>query len=313
MPATPTTSKPRGGPKTARGKASSSRNATTHGLRSLSPVLPGLEREQDWQAYRAGVFRNLAPVGEFETALAERITLLLWRLRRVARYEAATAVASTGFLAGPGSYASRPSPSFVQEHLRERRNRLDRLRRHLHLIQTLPGLDDATPLSGEEALLAVDGNPSLPGRVPLVALPLPQIPPSALPEDYQGWTVGLLRHAIDFMAARQAHTVDSFLAFMAEDARTRIEDLEEEVQQREADAAQKEREEEARVREREEQARLARLLPTADTLDRVVRYEAHLNRQLASALQQLRAWQATRRHSPPPDDTLSPLLTSPKK
>jgi hypothetical protein len=74
------------GPKTARGKASAKMNAVSHGLRSLSPVLPG-ERPKDWNDRRAGVVATLAPVGTLETELAERVALLLWRLRRVVRYE----------------------------------------------------------------------------------------------------------------------------------------------------------------------------------------------------------------------------------
>ena len=81
------------GPKTAEGKATSSRNALRHGLACALPVLPGLERPEDWQAHHAGILASLAPVGALEEALAERVALCSWRLRRVARYEtAATAV-----------------------------------------------------------------------------------------------------------------------------------------------------------------------------------------------------------------------------
>jgi len=51
------------------------------------PVIPG-EDPNVWEAHRAGVVDSLAPVGLLEVNLAERAALLLWRLRRLARYEA---------------------------------------------------------------------------------------------------------------------------------------------------------------------------------------------------------------------------------
>ena len=46
------------GPKTAKGKAAAKMNAVSHGLRSLSPVLPD-ERPKDWNDHeRAGRMRG---------------------------------------------------------------------------------------------------------------------------------------------------------------------------------------------------------------------------------------------------------------
>ena len=104
------------------------------------------------------------------------------------------------------------------------------------------------------------------------------------------------------MAARSVHTVDSFLPVMAEDARTRIQDLEADIREGEAASAERDRQDQEYLREREAHTRHARLLPSADALDRVVRYEAHLNRQLASALQQLRTWRSGRSQSLVPAD-----------
>ena len=52
-----------------------------------SVVVPNLEDEQEWEAFRRGVLADLAPSGELERALAERIAQLQWRLRRVAWFE----------------------------------------------------------------------------------------------------------------------------------------------------------------------------------------------------------------------------------
>jgi hypothetical protein len=77
------------GPKTEKGKSVVRLNAIQHGGLSTVPVIPGLEREEDWQAHSAGVLSSLTPEGHLETTLADRVALLLWRLARIARYECA--------------------------------------------------------------------------------------------------------------------------------------------------------------------------------------------------------------------------------
>ena len=62
-------------------------NATRHGISSPAPVVPGLEKEEDWQGHKAGILQTLSPVGHLEITLAERVALLSWRLHRVTRYE----------------------------------------------------------------------------------------------------------------------------------------------------------------------------------------------------------------------------------
>ena len=81
------------GPRTPAGKGRSSRNAVRHGLRSDLTVLP-YEQADAWERHRDGVVRSLAPAGALEEALAFRVALCLWRLQRVAVYEAATATAA---------------------------------------------------------------------------------------------------------------------------------------------------------------------------------------------------------------------------
>ncbi len=77
-----------GGPKTAVGKAKVSRNAVKHGITSPSPVIPRMESEEEWQAFRSGILESLEPEGRLEAVLG-RLAELLWRFGRVIRYEAA--------------------------------------------------------------------------------------------------------------------------------------------------------------------------------------------------------------------------------
>jgi len=51
----PTMKKRSGGPQTAKGKAVTRLNAARHGIYSVTPVLPNVERQADWLAHRARV------------------------------------------------------------------------------------------------------------------------------------------------------------------------------------------------------------------------------------------------------------------
>jgi hypothetical protein len=75
------------GPKTGEGVLACKNNALRHGLRAVQAVVPG-EDPDAWEAHRAAVVANLRPEGAVELALAEGVALKLWRLGRVARYEA---------------------------------------------------------------------------------------------------------------------------------------------------------------------------------------------------------------------------------
>ena len=77
-----------GGPKTRGGKAASSRNAVKHGLTASAPVVRQIERLEDWEHHLQQVIASIEPEGYLETQLAVRAAELLWRLRRVAQYEA---------------------------------------------------------------------------------------------------------------------------------------------------------------------------------------------------------------------------------
>jgi dTDP-4-amino-4,6-dideoxygalactose transaminase len=81
---------PTGGPKTQAGKEVARWNATRYGIRSPAPVIPGLEKAEDWEEHRDGVLKSLSPEGHLELVLAERVALLSWRLHRVTRFERET-------------------------------------------------------------------------------------------------------------------------------------------------------------------------------------------------------------------------------
>src|ERR1700689_5338901 len=75
------------GPRTAEGKARSSRNSTIHGLTGKSPILPG-EDPADLLDLAAQYCNDLHPEGQVEQDLVERMAIATYRLRRIARIEA---------------------------------------------------------------------------------------------------------------------------------------------------------------------------------------------------------------------------------
>lgn len=76
------------GPRTPEGKAKVAVNAVKHGLTARDVVLMN-ETADEFESFRRALVADMAPQGELEQALAERIAIGFWRLRRVPMFEAA--------------------------------------------------------------------------------------------------------------------------------------------------------------------------------------------------------------------------------
>lgn len=76
------------GPRTSGGKAAVALNGMKHGLLSRETLVQG-EREADLVDFGKRLRAQLAPVGELELLLADRIISTAWRLRRAIAVEAA--------------------------------------------------------------------------------------------------------------------------------------------------------------------------------------------------------------------------------
>lgn len=74
------------GPRTDDGKAVACRNALRHGLFASESLLPSEDGEA-LVAFEGRLRAELAPVGEFEALLVDRIVAAAWRLRRLHRVE----------------------------------------------------------------------------------------------------------------------------------------------------------------------------------------------------------------------------------
>ncbi len=74
------------GPRTPSGKTRAAMNARRHGLFAREVLLPG-EDTGEWERFHGRLLADLAPKGELECLLAERVAVLSWRLKRVTGIE----------------------------------------------------------------------------------------------------------------------------------------------------------------------------------------------------------------------------------
>jgi len=75
------------GPPTSAGKEASKCSALKHGLRAEAAIIPG-EDSGAYHEFRQALVTELAPVGELEALLVDRIVSLASRLQRTGRVEA---------------------------------------------------------------------------------------------------------------------------------------------------------------------------------------------------------------------------------
>jgi hypothetical protein len=197
-----------GGPKTEEGKEVVRWNATRHGIRSPAPVVPGVEKKEDWEEHREGVLESLQPEGHLELVLAERVALLSWRLHRVTRYETETIALLHEKLEDDlaerrrfGSYLLGPN------HPEDVRGALHDARSAQRFIKQFAKLPDDKRLSGVEAAGILDlvwGQTDEELEIEDVRLP-EEIPDWAGLEgdmaEWDGWTVSLVRECISAIAS----------------------------------------------------------------------------------------------------------------
>src|SRR5215207_8093559 len=146
----------KGGPATESGKEVVRWNATQHGIRSPAPVVPGLEKVEDWEEHRSGVLESLSPEGHLENVLAERVALLSWRLHRVTRYERETIALFQEKveedLEQRKGFNSSISGATLSENARRAHESTKKTQR---LLKRLPTLPEDKRLSSEDAAIVL--------------------------------------------------------------------------------------------------------------------------------------------------------------
>jgi hypothetical protein len=281
---------PAGGPKTEEGKEVVRWNATRHGIRSPAPVVPGVEKAEDWEEYRDGMLESLQPDGHLEVVLAERVALLSWRLHRVTRYETENITLlqekAEDDLADRRRFGSRvlgaAHPEDVRDNLKDARS-------DYRLLKRLPKLQDDKHLSSFDADRILWAVMEVTDRVAegevapedlLDEISIPGVPKNTLKwEDYDGWSAGAVRAGMQAIATATDEDPEDLLEVATASARRKIIGKEQAAKQVKRDLERMSRE---------------RLLPGDKTLEKVARYEAHLSRGLYKAMHELEALQARR-------------------
>ena len=275
-----------GGPATQEGKEVVKWNATRHGIRSPAPVVPGIEKAEDWEEHRDGVLESLQPQGHLELVLAERVALLSWRLNRVTRYETETIAllqeAIEDDLADKRRFRSYLLGPVHPEDVRSAPQDARRVQR---VIKQFPKLPGTKRLSGADAASILDlvwAQTDEEVEVEEVRLP-EEIPEWAGLEgdmaEWDGWTVSLVRECIVAIASVGEQGEEELIEAATERARLDIISAKSAAELVEQDLARMSRE---------------RLLPDEKTLEKVARYEAHLSRLFHKALHELEALQIRR-------------------
>ena len=304
------------GPKTPEGKHRSAKNALRHGLRAEQPVVPG-EDPAAWEAHRAGLVRDLAPAGPLEEALVEQVALTLWRLRRSAAYEVAVIAASIARHAeeirrraeragrDPGREARDHHPAAVrlavaERDLAEARQQVAANTEAAAFLEQLPGLAEDAPVRKEmvewfflgDFANVLDEKASAPdGEDPdfLAAVGVPE-EAHGDPYAWTGWTAGMIRRGLALFAQAGRMKPDKLLGRVRTDFTKERDEAAARIGPLEVQARDLRR----RAQEQEVHERGRRMLPKEVILEKIIRYEAHLGRQLQTALHTLERLQAGR-------------------
>lgn len=296
------------GPRSAAGKAASSRNAVTHGLLSTHPLAVGDEDQAALDAHRVAYCANLKARGAVQVDLAERAAYLVWRLARLARYKAnlvqsARPLPDWGDSAAHGDrfvFAARPALENDPATIGQRQIALGDAAYALDQITTWASLPagDLLPTRAAEALLAAYAGAM--GPLDAVLGALPDFPAGQSVAGY---------------CAAHLQTVDAW--------RNRIRGLAEALHITWVGLGDR-----AIANTTKEVSRLAEsfmpapppvppppppppaaVLPDLVILKCLTRYEAHLSRELSRILRELRQLQSA--GARPPDDVAPPTSPGP--
>jgi hypothetical protein len=276
----------KGGPATQEGKEVVKWNATRHGIRSPSPVVPGVEKHEDWEEHRDGVLESLQAEVHLELVLAERAALLSWRLHRVIRYETESITLNQERVEDDLARERRFESG--SDHPEAVRGNAKSAREEHRLLKRFVKMEEDKPLSALDADSVIWDAMGCADKVAegeadpeelLESISVPGLPDSDSWEGYEGWTAGLVRAVIEAVARATDEEPEELLEAATSSAKFKVERTKLEAEKVERDLRNMARE---------------RLLPDEKTLEKVARYEAHLSRGLYKTLHELEALQIRR-------------------
>jgi hypothetical protein len=285
------------GPTTPEGVEGCKMNACRHGIRALQTVVPG-EDADEWAAHRAAIVDDLGPVGAMELALAEQVAAKLWRLGRVVRFEAdLIAIAQSEDELLRSHEANHDRGLCITGPKRTDIPTRDDVGRARHAVSAAAKKLTAVSAALEElqSLAEMPDDEVLPSLA-LYELLCAEFRPAK--KDLEGLFTGAAmnvfqaRHAkkLILMCFKGKGELDELQVILAAHWSSQLDPLRRDIDIREAEHDDLGR----RYQESLERRRLASGLPEANDLDRIQRYEAHLERGLHKDLDRLHDLKAAR-------------------
>ena len=262
------------GPQTLEGKATSSKNAVKHGLLSSEPVLLGVERVEDWNAHRSGIFESLKPVGYLQEVLTDSVALFLWRLRRIPRYE--TGVAEARIAAAKMEVATRHENDWPPIDLAADRIMIDMADLAIRTLENISRMPAEGKVDTRDAVCAHSAiSRVLPET--LQGIRVEGVPDNDMDyENFDNWTWGLLQRCL---------LVFADAARMDPETLRKEAILEEWKRRRDHEESERAAKEKQRLLELEVALEVQeRMLLEPSVLAKVARYEATLERGFFGAL-----------------------------
>lgn len=271
------------GPKSDSGKLAASKNALRHGLLSKRLVISELEKQKEWNTHYQEIIESLSPVGGLEIKLAERIAVNLWRLSRVARYEAEIIHISQE--AAIESVTNQRGCSFMKNLPALARNPDDaadwaymakcRKNTAMSLIESKENksyTDGEVRALFEFALKHVKTISTISGQ---------DWPPNRT--DFKGWDKETIYRVLEWMAAKEQQDFKVYILNLRKA-------IDIDLDQAELYAAE--------AFQDLDLYRRRHLLPSQKVLDLICRYETHLHRAFQRDLHELQRLQAARKGTP---------------
>ena len=153
------------------------------------------------------------------------------------------------------------------------------------LIDRLPTMKDKDSLRADDALSIVYTAEQAAENTDLNEVTIPGIPDNDYLDEFDGWTVKILRAAIKAIAEKEEKTFDDMLSatkfkITLDEAKAKLQ-----LEQATKEIGRKRR---------------TRLLPEPHVITNISRYEAHLERSLYKTMHELERLQATRAGQPVP-------------
>ena len=258
------------GPKTALGKAKSALNAVKHGIFAKECLKDISDEEaRDYETLRLGIFESLKPKDAMQSVLCEKISVDIWRLRKVLAFEQGATQLEMLNLDTSDLPVDLSRREVLVGHLESYKSELKNLNQ-LKILINNDALDNLSELSGEIYELLFEVIQSVKQR---------------FPEIYE-------KVEIDYL--HECENLRDFCEQNDIEIETFKQDLLDRIENKLRSGSNMPNYYENNLQEFDHKRSIyesVAQLPSAENTDKVIRYETHLQRSIEKNLRLLRSLQ----------------------